>query len=315
VIPRYPAIPLLKRRPEIFYVREVIACEKLHGSNASIHIAEGVKDRSGIIYGSRETTSLEPNFALKVFQRWCEDRPETLDKILAVCEEYGFSDVTIYGEAYGPGIQAKGVKYTSGKEVLFRAFDIMVSGNLLTYDLFLEVVRKMGLPSTPVIWRGEPSVEAFDKLLNQPSQEALQNGVLDGGNLSEGVVIRSNPLLRNVFGEWLILKHKSAHFSEVAAPSKVEAQAKDTSPGDAFVATFVTPARVASAICRLRDRGVPLSDTLKDIPSVLQEVVLDLQKECLPEWEAAGLTVKDVKGAASKVVVKHFRKINNIINS
>jgi hypothetical protein len=31
--PKYPEIVLLPRRPEIFAVKEVIATEKLHGSN------------------------------------------------------------------------------------------------------------------------------------------------------------------------------------------------------------------------------------------------------------------------------------------
>ena len=46
--------------------------------------------------------------------------------------------------------------------------------------------------------------------------EGQRNGITDTDNLMEGVVIRSNPLLRTADQRWLIIKHKSERFAEVS---------------------------------------------------------------------------------------------------
>lgn len=235
---RYPEIALLPRRPEIFAVKEVIATEKLHGSNFRIYFPLGMTSIADVKFGSRETEHGTPGekFPLGAVVLMFQSKPELLTAMWETLKAYDFPDATVFGEAYGPGIKAKGVRYSEGQEVLFRAFDIMVGENFLTYDLFCEVTDKMGLGRVPEVWRGPPSIEAFDALLEKPSIQAKLNGVADENNLAEGVVIRSNPLLRNVFGEWLIVKHKAKKFSEVAhAPKPVKERTE--SPADVFAAT------------------------------------------------------------------------------
>lgn len=303
---KYPEIPLVKYRPEIFAVKEVVACEKLHGSNFSIIFPLAMKSIDEVIYGSREVLSTEDRFPLGVAKRWFESRPELLTAMWEVIKSYGFSEVTVFGEAYGPGIQAKGIKYTLGSEMLFRAFDIMVGPNFLTYDLFCEVATKMGLPQVPLVWRGAPTIEAFDALLNRPSYEALSNGVSDNHNLAEGVVIRSNPLLRNVFGDWLIVKHKGTKFSEVAfAPTPTKE--RTLTPADKVAATYVTEGRVLNAAGRLLDRGVALMNSMQDMPTILAEIIADLHKECAPDL--VGIEEKSLRTAVSRVLGPIYKQV------
>lgn len=305
MFPKYPETVLVKRRPEIFSVKEVIATEKLNGSNFRLHFPCGMESIDGIGYGSREVeyTPGKP-FPLNRSRELFNNQPEHLTLVWEVVKSYGFPDTTIFGEVYGPGIKTRGVKYLTGDTPRFRAFGLMIGENFVTYDLFCEVLDKMKLPRVHEIWRGPPSMEAFDALLEKPSTEGLLNGVTDPDNIAEGVVIQSNPLLRNVFGEWLIVKHKAKKFSEKAHASIVKAP-RETTPTDVFVQTWVTEARVHNAIGRLHDRGTPLEGTMRDMPALLTEIIADLHKECEP----SSLNDKQLKGTTSKVLGPIYRQI------
>lgn len=310
VFPRYPEIALLNRRPEIFSVKQVVATEKLHGSNFRLHFPCGMQSVEDIRYGSHEleadTLGEGQKFPLNRAVELFKAQPKLLTSMWETIKQYGFSDATVFGEAYGPGIKAKGVRYSTGQEMLFRAFDIMIGQNFLTYDLFCEVTDKMQLPRVHEVWRGEPSQEAFDALLEKASYEARANGIEDEANLAEGVVIRSNPLLRNVFGDWLIVKHKSKRFMEVAhAPAEVKE--KGVSPSDVFASTYCTEGRLMNAVGRLQDCGVVLTNSMKDMPVLIAEILKDLHKECDPEWVATGAPEKVMLGSVSRVLGPVYR--------
>lgn len=308
--PKYPEIVLVKCLPEIFAVKEVVATEKLHGSNFRLHFPCGMETIEDIGYGSREiiyspSESEGTSFPLSRSREMFRAEPEHLTLMWEVIKSYGFPDATIFGEAYGPGIHAKGVKYLEGDAPKFRAFGIMVGENFVTYDLLCEILDKMELPRVHEVWRGPPSIEAFDALLEKPSTEGLLNGITNPGNIAEGVVIQSNPLFRTVFGEWLIVKHKAKRFSE----KKTLKEPKERGPNPAadFAVSYITEARVYNAINRLHDRGSPLEGAMKDMPSLLTEVVNDLHKEC--SEEASQFDDKTLRNAASKVLSPIYRAI------
>ncbi len=306
--PKYPEIALLPRRLEIMAVKEVIATEKLHGSTFRIHFPAGMASISDVKYGSHEVDFVPGEFfPLNKAVQWFQAKPELLTAMWEVIKSYGFPDATVFGEAYGPGMKSKGVKYSNGSEMLYRAFDIMIGENFVTYDLFVELADKMGLPRVHEVWRGEPCHPAFEALVERPSMEAHHNGIDDPANLAEGVVIRSNPLFRNVFGEWLIVKCKSKRFTEVAhAPAAPKS--KEATPSDTFAATYVTEGRVTNAIGRLHDRGVTLKNDMTDMPTMLTEIIADLHKECEADWPA-GVTDKQMGSAVSKVLSPIYRRI------
>jgi hypothetical protein len=191
--------------------------------------------------------------------------------------------------------------------MLFRAFAIMIGSNLATDELLLEMTTKMGLPLVKEVWRGVPTIENFNALLEKPSVESLANG-LGPENISEGVVIHSVPLMRNVFGEYLIVKHKSSKFSEVAQAPK-ENTPRGPTPADNYALTYVTEGRVINAVGRLQDRGVVLTNSMADMPVLLTEIMADLHKECQPEWDADKLEEKSVRSATSKVLGPIYRQM------
>jgi hypothetical protein len=163
----------------------------------------------------------------------------------------------------------------------------------------------MKLPRVHEVWRGEPTKANFDALLEKPSTEGLLNGFGED-NIAEGVVIQSTPLFRDVFGDWLICKHKSAKFAEKATAPKEKVE-RGPSPVDDFVAMYVTEGRVINAIGRLTDRGTALTGTMKDMPLILTTVIADLAKDCQREWTELSLNEQSIKGNVSRVLGPLYR--------
>jgi Rnl2 family RNA ligase len=310
---KYPELVTLDKRPEILSVKQVVATEKLHGSNFRVFFPAGMTSLDEVRFGGRNEVFApgDDGFYGGKAVRWFKSRPELMKRLMEVFASYGFSDVTVYGEICGAGIQ-KGVRYAASDEALFRAFDLRIGENFVTYDLFTKICDDAGLPRVPEIWRGEPSLAAFDALLEKASEEGRRNGVGAEDNLAEGVVIRSNPLLRDVFGEWLIIKHKSVGFSEVAKRGPKGGKPEGRGDVEAFVATFVTRGRLLNALGRLRDAGAKLAGGMEDMPQLVPAVVADLHKEEEPSWQAlvaAGAEERQIKGAVTRAVGAVYRRV------
>ncbi len=311
---KYPETVALNKRPEILAVKQVVACEKLHGTNFRVFFPAGMKTIEEVRFGGRNEIfgHGDNGFYGGRPVAWFTSRPELLQKLFDVFNERGFSDVAIYGEACGAGIQ-KGVRYVANDEVVFRAFDIAIGENFVTYDLFTELCDAAGLPRVPEVWRGEPSLQAFDALLEKASLEAVRNGVAEdkNRNVMEGVVIRANPLLRTVFGDWLIIKHKSEKFEEIAKELR-RADFVDLGPVEAFARTYVLRGRIINAQGRLRDAGENLTGDMQDMPRLVTAVIADLHKECEHEWQeltVQGFTDKQIRNAVGKTIGGTLRRM------
>lgn len=308
---RYTELTTLDKRPEILAVREVVATEKLHGTNFRVHFPPGITGPSDLAFGSRNEI-LPPGdtaFYGGRPQRWFRERPELVQRLIDAFARRGFHEVVLFGEICGSGVQ-KGIRYAPDGEVLFRAFDVMVGDNFVSYDLFVELCDEAGLARVPEIWRGEPSREAFDALLEKASEEGRRNGVDLADNLSEGVVIRSNPLFRNVFGEWLIIKHKARKYREATPPrERRSAEKKGSTPADDYVTTYVVEGRVLNAIGRLRDRGAH-QGKMEDVPVLADAVIADLHKEEEPGWQsvvASGQDDRQIRASVMKTVARLYK--------
>lgn len=308
---KYPELVRLDKRPEILSVKSVVATEKIHGTNFRVNFPVGIRSIDEVVFGGRNE---EHGHDGKGFYggkpaAFFLDQPALLQRMLDTFARYGFSEVTVFGEAFGAGVQ-RGVRYVTDDRVLFRAFDIAVGENLVTYELFTTLCDTIGLPRVPEIWRGEPSLAAFDALLDRTSTEGASNGVVDPDNVAEGVVVRANPLLRDVFGQWLVVKHKSDKFAEVKP--RDTAPRVDTSPAEELARTYVLPGRLENALGRLRDANVAIADDMQDMAVLVPAVIADIQKEQLAEWNAvlaAGVPEKALRGAVTKAIGATYRRM------
>lgn len=66
---------------------------------------------------------------------------------------FGESEVYIFGEGFGEGIQKNGGLYIA-TGVSFIVFDVNIDGFDLTRDNVIDVANKLGLPSVPVCFEG-----------------------------------------------------------------------------------------------------------------------------------------------------------------
>lgn len=313
---KYPSIVRTKERKDIFKCKKVVATEKLHGTNFQLRIPRGITNIAQILYGSRDNdlgvadSNLARNFFNGAPVRWFTDRPELLENLIRTTERRNIQDAILYGEVCGTTVQG-GVYYAARHEVFFRAFDLMVGTEFHSYDPFVEVCEESSMPRVPEIWRGEPTQAAFDALLEQLSEEARRNGVVEQHNISEGVIIRSDPLTKDRRSKWLLCKHKSAKFEEVVA-NGIRLEHLRLEPARHFAAMVVPQGRLFNVCGSLRANGVELLNDMPDLKYIAPAVVVDVQKECGDMWAALtaqGFTHDEIEKALRSEAGRAYRAI------
>lgn len=301
---KYPSLPLLHAREDILRADKAVATEKLHGTNFRIRFPRGITSIDQVEYGSKDHTfgngndpALMKSFYNGAPVAWFKQRPELLEAMIVAFGRRNLADVILFGEFCGTPVQI-GVLYDLLHKMFFRGFNLMAGADFLAYDLFSEICQEAGVPTVPLIWRGKPSREAFDALLEQPSAEAARNGIVNGCNISEGVVIQADPLIRSR-GKWLIIKHKSAKFSEYEREG-IQRERARLGPTRALAAAVVTRGRMLNVRGHLRDNAVPLNNEMPDLRVLTPAVVADVRKECdddLAALRAEGFLDKEIDEA------------------
>ncbi len=301
---KYPSIGKLKDRKKILTVAEVIATEKLHGANFRLRFIRGIGLVIEVEYGSRDIefgradSELSGKFYDGKPVAWFTERPWILAALIEAFARRGLHDVIVFGEVCGTSIQ-NGVLYLPRHEVMFRAFDIQVGNDFLSYDDFVAICDEVGLPRVPEIYRGKPSKEIFDGLLEKPSAQAMINGIADGCNISEGVVIRSNPLEKDHRGAHMVIKHKSIKFDECVRQG-IEQDRVRLGPTVAFARSVVTIGRMLNVRGHLRDVSTPFTGEMKDMQWIGPSMLADIHKECQDDWDqlvGEGFLNKEVEKA------------------
>lgn len=282
---KYPSLALLNARKDILGVKRAVATEKLHGTSFRIRFRRGITALDQVEYGSRDQllgNGNDPALTKPFYDglpiAWFKERPAVLEALIATFSRLNLDDVILFGEFCGTPIQC-GVRYNNLHEVFFRGFNLMNGEDFLPYDQFSEICQETGVPTVPLIWRGEPSREAFDALLECPSAEAARNGITDGCNISEGVVIQADPLVRSRARKWLIIKHKSAKFSEYEREGIARERAR-LGPTRGFAAGVVTRGRLLNVRGHLRDHAVVFVNAMPDLRVLTPAVIADVLKEC-----------------------------------
>jgi RNA ligase (TIGR02306 family) len=197
LIQRYTDIDNLRNYPTVFENgEEVIATEKLHGSNEKLGFIEGVEVAGSMSFPRKRPVKLIGEDPATQVVVPCElDSPEVKantywfpwsipavqDLLRGIYEETKSKQILIYGEVFGSSIQ-KGFTYGFVGSISFRAFDLLVDGRYLNYDDFKAVCAKYGVETCPVVYRGPYSIEKIAEVSGGKS-------LLDGKTLREGVVV------------------------------------------------------------------------------------------------------------------------------
>lgn len=275
---------------------EWIVTEKIHGANFSFWCnGEEVKvaSRSQFVDGTFYNCQA-------VINRYSED-------VLAFCNENNLTDVVIYGELFGKGVQ-KEVEYG---ERDFRAFDVVIDGNPLSKQDAIKFVSSCGIQFAPVIYVGTLS-ECLK--LSNTFQSTLTPLGYDEENISEGLVIE--PVIPAWFnnGSRIYFKNKTESFSEKKRQPK-EQQVFELSENESELMNqllcYNTEQRVDNVLSKIgpvtnKDFGRILGLTIQDIlEEFTKETERDPKVEAESNWKQFN---KLLSAEVGKVVRTQFLK-------
>jgi RNA ligase (TIGR02306 family) len=147
---------------------EVVATEKIHGTNSRYCFAEGQ------MYAGTRANWMQYNPVTNVYWRALEQCPALRE----FCEQN--PELTVYGEVFGP---VQKLKYgAKNNDCFFRAFDILYGNQWLDHDEARE--KGKDLPWVPELYRGPYDAKKLEEL-------AEGKTTLNGADhIREGIVIK-----------------------------------------------------------------------------------------------------------------------------
>ena len=117
-------------------------------------------------------------------------------------QKFGESDVILFGEGYGPGIQ-KGGAYRDN--VSFILFDVLIGDTWLKRDSVEDIATAFGIDIVPIIFTGNLQ-QAVDYVKTKPKS------TIGTANM-EGLVGRPTVEMRDRMGKRVIVKIKVCDFN------------------------------------------------------------------------------------------------------
>lgn len=185
--------------PDIFAPgEEVVATEKLHGTNCQIgwvlglgneelfgegDIYVGSKGLSaqGLVMKNNETNA--GNLYVRTLKRLLDDGLR--GKIIDVARDFGVAgevtSVHIFGEVFGKGVQDL---HYGAAEPCFACFDIALNRHFMPFEAFKRIADALGLPVVPILYEGP-----FDADVLKLHRDGKT--VLGGANIREGIVVKA----------------------------------------------------------------------------------------------------------------------------
>lgn len=182
---------------EFAQIKEWRVEEKIDGTNIRIFYQEGK-----VRFGGRTSNAQIPCELLNYLQ---ETFTETLlDTIFPIDEKGLKPSIILFGEGYGPKIQAGGGNYR--KDPGFMLFDIIIGRWWLTRESVFEIASKLGVPFPPQIGMlTEQQIVSYVKTNPQSLCSRIPQ-------VMEGVICRTDPLLLLRNGLPLMWKLKCKDF-------------------------------------------------------------------------------------------------------
>lgn len=165
--------------------------EKIDGTNIRVMLSE----TGEVSFGGRSNTAQIPGDLLQHLHRTF-----TQEKMTTLWIDGTQTQVVLYGEGYGPGIQKGGGLYRSDKS--FILFDVLVGGKWwLEREAVSDVAAKLGIEAVPYL--GRMTIEEIVERVRTPFASMI------GKATAEGIVARPIETLFDRRGERVIIKLKT----------------------------------------------------------------------------------------------------------
>lgn len=168
--------------------------EKIDGTNIRVHW-----DGHKVTFGGRtERAQIPANLFTYLHETFGGSETEQLFE-----QKFGETEVTLYGEGYGPGIQKGGGLYRS--DVSFILFDVLIGDIWLTRESVEDIACAFGVDVVPDLGFGTLE-DAVDFVRNSPMSRI-------GQAFMEGIVARPEVEVRDRLGRRVIVKIKVRDFA------------------------------------------------------------------------------------------------------
>lgn len=167
--------------------------EKIDGTNIRIHW-----DGHKVTFGGRTNNAQIPSNLVKYLM----DTFGTMEAEEMFEQKFGSTEVTLYGEGYGPKIQ-KGGLYRP--DVSFILFDVLIGDIWLKRDSVEDIAKAFGIDVVPIIFKGTIN-EAVEFVETKPKSTI-------GNAPMEGVVGRPEIEMFDRMGKRIIVKIKVKDFT------------------------------------------------------------------------------------------------------
>jgi RNA ligase (TIGR02306 family) len=205
--PKYRSIENYNNFPNVFSAQDqIIATEKIHGVNSRVGL---VRDRDGESYeymiGSHDERfgiRADDDEKKSLYQLPFDERMRCA--LNAIADYYNAQSVVFYGEIYGVqdlryGLKDKGYDY--------RAFDLFVDGDFLSYSEFSDWCQKFNIKTVPLVYHGLFDFETLKTIV-----EGRTTLMTEKPHMIEGVVFK--PVMEKVAPELgrVILKLKGDQY-------------------------------------------------------------------------------------------------------
>jgi hypothetical protein len=176
-------------------IREWDVTEKIDGTNIRVMLSEEGK----VSFGGRSNAAQIPADLVQYLMRTF---PEArLTEVLWI--DGTPTQIILYGEGYGAGIQKAGSSYRPDKA--FILFDVLVGGKWwLERDAVVEIAQSLGIESVPYL--GRMTLDQIVESVKVPFPSRI------GSAIAEGVVARPIETLFDRRGERIIIKLKTKDF-------------------------------------------------------------------------------------------------------
>jgi len=281
----------------IWLCKTVAIQEKLHGTQGRIGFS-----KDGVTIGSRRSILSEDWTGQKDQFQVCSEIAQPIwERLRREHTILDHTDITIFGEFVGPGIQ-KGIYYGDTRD--FYAFDLVLLDietgekdwlNVADFSIFCAL---WGLKYVPLLGMFKPSMKLFNDLYANNSLIAPDVEK----NIIEGIVIKAHPMKYDLYGNPVYAKHKNDNWGETTKKFK-EKEKYETGE----MLPFLTEARILSALNVVKEAGNftrSMSD-MKYIPNIITNDIIEEEfMEIVDEKH-----FKALRRQLSKAIAKMYKKM------
>lgn len=217
------------------------------------------------------------------------------DNLVDRFKRHGYTNITIYGEAYGGKLQ--GMSDVYGKELRFIAFDVKIDGVWQDVPVAKDIVEALGLEFVPTKMVSN-DIAILNAERDAGSTVAEWRGI-GRGLKREGIVIKPYYETTDERGNRVIAKHKQAWATERKSPKEVDPnKAEVMRNAQAIADEWVVEMRMNHVLDKL---GNPTE--MSATPDVIRAMIEDVIREAEGEIE----DTKEIRKAIGNAAMRMFK--------